>query len=616
MKKTVLVAAVLLCVFSVFAADYEIDSLAVNVLVGRNAVNSITESYVFNYQGPHHGFYRYIPVEYDTGDVRRNVKISDIRCSETFETEGEDGFLVLKIGSASTVHTGLTPYDLSYNYDIGADTNEGYDEFYFNLIGDGWEVPVRNASFSVEIPCSASEAQIWVTRGRYGSTDQVQFSVTDNGLSITVSGNAENIRAGEALTIRVQLPENWYQGAREAWDRTGPFKSFLGYFIAILCAVASGLVWMFFGRDKVPVILARFEAPEGMTPLLVGYVADGQVDDKDVTSMLYYWADAGYMTIAEPKTNRFEFTKLKDLPAKTPAHEKKLFDSLFSRGDTVTMRDLEKSNFAQSVQSVKSDVKAYFRKERSLENPKTKNLSALVSLLSVVPLVVFLAGTYLEEYTAGYAAFFVVPSVAFCFLNGFFISYTVKRWYIIKSRIFAVTRCLIPSVLFILLMRFANAFFGITSSMALLVTCTLCSSAVSWFAQITVRRSEYADKLLEQILGYREFIEKVSVDELKMMIKENPQYYYKVLSYAIVLGLEETWAKKFESITIPAPSWYVGDQVVNAYFFSRMSMRMNNTFRSTVIPGGGGGSRSVGGGGFGSSGFAGGGFGGGGGHAW
>lgn len=616
MKKAFLVAAVFLCVFALFAEDYEIDSLDISVSVGRNAVNEITENYVFNYQGPHHGFYRFIPVEYRTGDAVRNIKVTGIRCSDPFDYEKENGFLVMKIGSSAVTHTGLTPYTLSYSYDIGADTNEGYDEFYFNLVGDGWDVVVRTASFSVEIPCSASEVRIWVTRGGYGSRDSVPFTVRDNGSSVTITGSAENIMPGEALTIRAQLPDNWYQGAREAWDLRGFFKSAAGYCIAIACALLAGLLWVRFGRDKIPVILARFEAPEGMSPLPVGYVADGQVDDKDVTSMLYYWADAGYMKIAEPKKNRFEFIKVKDLPSAAPAFERKLFNGLFKRGDTVSVRDLEKSNFGETVLDVKNAVKAYFRRERSLEDSKTKKLSALVLLLSVIPVIVFFLGTYFEEYSVGYAFFFAFPAFAFLAINALIINYITKRWYVIKSRGLSVAGCIIPSVLFMLLMSTVNSFIGIAFSTPLLIICTVCSSLTEWFAQIMVKRSEYGDKLLEEILGYREFIEKVNVDELKLMIKENPQYYYKVLSYAIVLGLEETWAKKFASIAIPAPAWYVGDSLADAYFFSHMSMRMSNTFRSTVIASGGGGSRSIGGGGFGSSGFAGGGFGGGGGHAW
>lgn len=615
MKKTFLILAVFLCAFALFAADYVIDSLDMEVTVGRNAVNAITEKYVFNYGGPHHGFYRYIPEQYTTGDVKRNTRVTDVRCSDPFDTDSEDGFFIMKIGSASETYTGRKSYTISYNYDIGADTNEGYDEFYFNLVGDGWEIPINKASFSVTVPCSASEAQIWVTTGRRGSTTQVPFSVMNNGSSITITGTAENIRAGEAVTIRIQLPDGWYQGARTAWDFR-PLFATLGFIVSIIGVFLAAFVWFLKGRDRVPVITARFEAPDGLSPLPVGYIADGQVDDKDVTSMIYYWADAGYLTIAEPKKNKFEFTKLKELPKDTPSFERKLFDGLFKRGDKVTIKDLEKSNFAQVILDTKINVGHYFRKDRALEDSGSKALSALFFLVSVIPMALFILGSFLQEYIVHYGFFFSFPAAGFCLISNGIIRTTMKKWYVTKSRTLSVIGCLIPSVLIIIIMSAIMPFVELDLNFPLLLVCVLCSTAIAFFSAIIVKRSEYGNRILEQILGYREFIQKVTIDELKLMIKDNPDYYYKVLSYAIVLGLEDTWAKKFESITVQNPSWYVGDALVDAYFFSHMSSRMNNTLRSAIPASTGGGSHSIGGGGFGSSGFSGGGFGGGGGHAW
>jgi len=228
----------------------------------------------------------------------------------------------------------------------------------------------------------------------------------------------------------------------------------------------------------------------------------------------------------------------------------------------------------------------------------------------------FIAGNFLQEYTVQYGFFLSFPAVAFCLISNAAIRTAVRKWYVTKSRTMSVIGCLIPSVLIIVIMSAILPFVELELNFPLLLVCVLGSTAIAFFSTIIVKRSEYGNKLLEQILGYREFIQKVTIDELKLMIKDNPDYYYKVLSYAIVLGLEDTWAKKFESITIQSPSWYVGDSLVDVYFFSHMSARMNNTFRSTVLSTTGGGSHSIGGGGFGSSGFSGGGFGGGGGHAW
>lgn len=102
---------------------------------------------------------------------------------------------------------------------------------------------------------------------------------------------------------------------------------------------------------------------------------------------------------------------------------------------------------------------------------------------------------------------------------------------------------------------------------------------LGFLAVVTGKRSAYAQKKkLEEIVGYREFISKVEMDKLKMMIDSDPSLFYHVLSYAIVLGLEDVWAKKFAKIALAEPQWYVGNRPIrNALFYSALSHRMHTS---------------------------------------
>ena len=616
-RKTILVIiAAVFCCGMLFAADYEISSMKIDVNVARNAVHEVREDYVFNYMGPHHGFYRYIPYKYDQGEVQRNVKISRVECSEEFDSDKENGFYIMKIGSADKTLTGLVPYTISYRYDIGADTNSGYDEFYFNLVGDGWEVPIRRAEFNVFVPCSASDAQIWVTSGYRGSTDQVPFKVSQVDGGIIISGSVADIAPRQAVTIRVQLPDGWYQGARKAMDLRGFFRT-LAWIVSIGALIAAVVVKFTLGVENVPIIHARYSAPEGMSPLLVGYVADKTVDDKDITSMIYYWADGGYLRIEEPKKNKFEFTKLQDLPSTAPAYEKKLFNAFFRRGSHVTLRDIEGETFAKTIEKVKKDVEEYFSGERRLDDEKTTGISLLVDVLALFPPILLALSLTLSEYVdRSFMIILLVIAVFFCFTGLAGLSAALKRRFVAKHKALLFITPLFPFVAYFILTLGFSFLVDIPVNPALLLLVTISTIGTGLLGEITVKRSQYGNKLFEEIFGYREFIEKTTVDELKMMMKETPALYYNVLSYAIVLGLEKTWAKKFESITLEPPTWYVGDSMLNAYFFSRMSGRLLSSMSTSLMTSKPTGSRSIGGGGFGSSGFSGGGFGGGGGHAW
>ena len=64
---------------------------------------------------------------------------------------------------------------------------------------------------------------------------------------------------------------------------------------------------------------------------VVGYVVDGSVDDKDVISLILYWADKGYLKMKEKGQKDMEFIKLKDIPDSEPRYQKTIDLKLYLR---------------------------------------------------------------------------------------------------------------------------------------------------------------------------------------------------------------------------------------------------------------------------------------------
>ncbi|MBP1532461.1 MAG: DUF2207 domain-containing protein, partial [Alphaproteobacteria bacterium] len=109
-----------------------------------------------------------------------------------------------------------------------------------------------------------------------------------------------------------------------------------------------------------------------------------------------------------------------------------------------------------------------------------------------------------------------------------------------------------------------------------------------------------------QLLGLKKFIEVAEKPRLEKMVEKNPEYFYKVLPYAYILGVSDKWIKKLEDV-LPAEATQ-NYQYNNFNSFAR-------GFSSAAAPSvenGGIKRRSSSGGG----GFSGGGFGGGGGGSW
>ena len=80
---------------------------------------------------------REIPVDYRDYNKKTYARISGLKCSDDYEAETDNGYYVMQIGSASRTLRGDVRYVIEYDYDLGADFNEGYDEFYMNTVHDG-----------------------------------------------------------------------------------------------------------------------------------------------------------------------------------------------------------------------------------------------------------------------------------------------------------------------------------------------------------------------------------------------------------------------------------------------------------------------------------------------
>ncbi len=64
--------------------------------------------------------------------------------------------------------------------------------------------------------------------------------------------------------------------------------------------------------------------------------------------------------------------------------------------------------------------------------------------------------------------------------------------------------------------------------------------------------------VIKKILGFREFLQLTEKDKLEALNAPalQPELFEKFLPYAMVLGVEEKWAKKFEGIYHTIPNWY------------------------------------------------------------
>ena len=133
------------------------------------------------------------------------------------------------------------------------------------------------------------------------------------------------------------------------------------------------------------------------------------------------------------------------------------------------------------------------------------------------------------------------------------------------------------------------------------------------------RRTPYGANMLGRILGFKRFLKTAEKQKLETLVMANPSYFFDIMPYTYVLGVSDTWIKKFETISFEQPDWYVSN--VRYHNFVSFSNHLNSSILSANnyltgkngSPGNGHSGGGYSGGGHSGGGFSGMGFGGGGG---
>lgn len=605
-----------------FAADFLIDSFHLDIQVDRANSYQITQALDIDFLQPRHGFLQDIPLRFG----RKQAHITDIRSSEPLQADLSDpAWAELRVGDASTQVYGKKQYLLSYRYTVGSDSHDDYDEVYLDLIGTGWDAPIRTGSFSLTLPKDpGGTPKAWLTYGSSGSTAQAPLSYDPS--SYTFTGTVDNLGQGKGMTIRIELPEGYFDEVASESD-TGSKVLLAAIVLAMLFSGLAYLLWDRYGRDELTASVADWHAPDGLSPLEIGYLYDGVVDGRDLTGMFFYWADQGCLSMKELHKGLWQLTKLKE-PEGERAFEREFFDALFKEGDgtTVTTRDIQTESFAMACQKVRLETKRYFRGERALKDRVAEGKKLSIQLFLLVPMCLGAVGA-----TWGYPDASLVLVLGIGLLCELLVA-KVVHGYLLKADEMGFAGKLMRLVWALALVvagsaisfAIATGYQYLSSAQGMLVafSTVVLPSLMSAIAQATERRSAYASRLHSRILGFRDFIGKVEMDKLRMLVSQSPELFFHILGYAMALDLDDKWARNFERLgeRMLSPGWLETPSPVGSYLvFAAIGRQMMAPVRVGMgyrePPRSGGPSAPVHSFG-GYSGHTGGGFGGGGGRSW
>lgn len=598
MKKSLLLATIFLGSFLAFyallaekvafsAGEEKIDNFETTIEINPDASINVKESidYDFGSAIGKHGIYRTIPIGYSRDGLNYNLRVSDISVTDASgrpykfqKSLPEDNINIkninLKIGDPDKIVIGQKTYVINYKIDRAINYFDSYDELYWNVTGNAWPVRIEQTKATVILPgaTDSSNVQKKCSRGEYGSfascsSDELITQPDGRAREILFTENGP-LYPRENLSVIVGFPKGLVAVPSAAqtvkdtvWDNWVLVIPFIVFAVLFY-------LWYKHGRDPEGrgTIIPEYDAPNNLTPAEVGTVISENADNKEISAQIIALAIKGYLKITRIekkglifKSTDYTIEKLKDDVSGLKDFDQKILEGLFPAGQkTVNLSD-RAEKFYPYVGKIKDDIYQSVTDEGYfVDNPKKVRW------------------------------IYIGIGIALGFLVFFF-----------------------GGLLSILIGGIGSAVVFVSAIM------------IAVFGYIMPARTRKGVEAKEYILGLKEYLSVAEKDRINFhnAPEKNPERYEKLLPYAMVLGVEQEWAKQFEGIYEKQPDWYSDPS--GARFNSFLLANSLGSFASYsndnlyAAPSRGGGVAGGGGSGFsGGGGASGGGFGGGGGGSW
>ena len=657
--------------------EYTINKYDINIKVNEDNTYDIEEKITAYFNIPKHGIYRTIPYKnmvtrLDNTKNTNVAKLTNLYVNAPYTLNKNYNNYIIQIGSSMNTIEGEKEYVIKYNYNIGNDKSKNYDEFYYNIIGTEWDTQISDITFSVTMPKEFDRSKLGFSKGEYSSvnTSDIEYKVDNNMIRGSYKGV---LKPNEGLTIRLELPDGYF--VKQKID----LKQYSMYLVPIICLIISLVIYFVLKNGINLVETIEFYPPLGLNSLELGLYYKGKAEGKEITSLLIYLANKGYLKINEldkkdyQEKGKYEIIKLKEeLPDNE--YEKRFLNYLFDGKNIVNEKNLFK------------DIR------------NQKNIKLFATLFTVIGFIVFIIGLRINKVNLtwmGIIAILIFQCI-FCYYNaeksyngiynilkdinsnsntsnilrnkkGISIIINILMWISILAIIVSFLNfinieinlmllvlllvvnlifieslksviynkdsvSIIELITFMLIVIYSLNTFVFTDVYDVLYIIPYIIGLICILGMIIVEykiiwRTSYGYEMLGKIKGFKRFLKTAEKDKLNALVNSNPNYFYDILPYTYVLGISNTWIKKFNKISIKNPEWYSSPLINgmgNFKHFFDSSMRdfyrgvpVYSVSRKSFLKSfSSGSSRSGSSGGSSGGGFSGGGSGGGGGGSW
>ncbi|MCR4604504.1 MAG: DUF2207 domain-containing protein [Eubacterium sp.] len=331
-----------------------------------------------------------------------------------------------------------------------------------------------------------------------------------------------------------------------------PYDALLALVLCCVFLFIALIIWIFFGRDDEIIEVKEFYPPDDLNCVDLAYIYKGAVERKDIVPLLLGLAQKGYLSLEQhdQKGRQYAIRLLKPYDGNDAA-ESMFMHGLAEYGSFIGKNELTAS-FYRTLDAIiiatrkKLKDKVFYKSTLILRN--------ITWLFAIIPYFVGLFPTLKSYYGSSLFAL-ILPVGTFLTVSVVTIAFASKSLSFFKKIIFIIAG---PAALAVLLKFFGTA---LTASgiiwWIVYWSCAVANVFQTIFLLIIDKRKEYGIEMLGRVMGYKQYLEEATPAQLDKNVREDPEYFYKNLSYVYEFGVSRKWFKKFDEISMKIPDWYM-----------------------------------------------------------
>jgi uncharacterized membrane protein YgcG len=574
----------------------------------------------------------HVQVGFEVVDVERDGHAEPYRLMEMRNGQR------VRIGDADTM---LPPGDHVYRIHYRTTRQLGFysdfDELYWNVTGTGWTFPIERAEARISLPGAVPFGRRAVYTGPQGATGHDAVVISEQPGRITFR-TTRRLEAEEGLTVAAA----WRKGLVAAPGRLTRLGWWLrenGVMLLSLAGLAAILLHCALALRRARrnpdahVMVPLFAPPDDLSAAALRYIWRMGFDDRTFATAIVDSAVRGRLRIVETSSGRRPDRKIETTDGRAPLArpEEKMLAKLFGGRKSVALKQANYAVLRDARGTLEEDLDTLYGEDRLFTAAGRKTLHGAIAVFGLLMLVTMVTVT-LDAAT---------PLRSIAIGAVIMIAYAGMRWLWRARKAMGGWRRILAGIV------------GVGIGLLLLQLCValIMMAALSGhplplvppllaipFVILTWRRlvvpTAVGWPLRDRIAGFRHYLAVAEEDRLEKLNppEKTAALFERFLPYAMALGVENRWAKRFSDVlaaaalddsAIDRDPWYVGKTPAwtnTSAFAASIGSSLTSTIASAATaPGSSGGSSgSSGSSSSGSSGggSSGGGGGGGGGSGW